>query len=162
MCLKVSSSSLILGKRLILTCSDLRPTGTICLGPEKHKKNEIRDLRSKNEVMLSLGGGLGCAGEAASPHVRSKVPNKMQWILCYVLYNDQTNLTSDQGRDITVGGDAREKLEVLIKLLQTVFTLTFIHKSCVWRCFAFPFPTFHFLAYIICVFFPHNNCINQL
>lgn len=42
--------------------------------------------------MLSLGGVLGCAGDAASPHVRSKVPKKMQCILCYVFLYDQTNL----------------------------------------------------------------------
>jgi hypothetical protein len=135
MCLKVSSSSLILGKRLILTCSDLRPTGTICLGPEKHKKNEIRDLRSKNEVMLSLGGGLGCAGEAASPHVRSKV-----------------QLGVMQGRNLRCWSNCFQPSSHSHSYIKVVFEGA-LH---------FPFPHSTSLHILSVFFFPHNNCINQL
>lgn len=62
--------------------------------------NEVRLLPSKNEVLLSLGGVLGCAGEAASPHVRSKVPKMMN--VYFVMFSIWTkpNKTNDQQREI--------------------------------------------------------------
>lgn len=48
-------------------------------------KLEIIILLSKNEALVPLGGVLGCAGEAASPQVRSKVPRMMN-INIVVLY----------------------------------------------------------------------------
>ena len=48
-------------------------------------KSETIILLSKTEALVSLGGVLGCSGEAASPQVRSKVPRMMN-IHIVVLY----------------------------------------------------------------------------
>lgn len=49
-------------------------------------KLEIIILPSKSKAFLSLGGVLGCAGEAASPQVRSKEPRMMNIHIVGVLY----------------------------------------------------------------------------
>ena len=67
---------------------------------EDRSKCKRRLLPSRNEVLLSLGGVLGCVGEAASPQVRSKVPKEMN-VFNFVMFSNmiKTKLNSDKEKE---------------------------------------------------------------